>query len=110
VLRLPGGAPVRMAARHDNVVVIAAFGLRVEISLEGSFLLRQFPPVGIARPLVKNQHAREVMQIFRLAQLLVRQKIVQRHLARIAGIPHSKLRAWLARRSCTRQLHDKLRR
>jgi hypothetical protein len=42
--------------------------------------------IGVARPLVEDQHPGEVMQVFHLAQLFVGKKIMQCQLLRISGI------------------------
>src|SRR5258708_37807938 len=52
--------------------------------------------VGVARPLVEDQHPGEVMQVFPLAQLLVGKEIMQCELPRIPRIAGAKLKPGLA--------------
>ena len=52
---------------------------------------------GVASPLVENEHADKIMQVFHLAQLFIRQKIMQRDHARVGRITRAELRAGLAR-------------
>ena len=56
------------------------------------------PPVGVAGPLVEDQHPGEIRQIFGLAQLLVGQKIVDRQARRIARIARPNCLPGAARR------------
>src|SRR5258708_1923940 len=70
----------------------------------------RLPAVGVADPFVKNQHPREILQVFHFAQFFIRQKIVQRHAPRIPRIARPELQPRRARRPRPRQLDAQLRR
>ena len=74
-------------------MAVAVFALAKEQSLAA---------VRVAQPFVEDQHPGEIMDVFDFAQLLVGQKVVQGHAARISGVSRAELETGTARRARAR--------